>query len=188
MGKVQGFFDPCLCWFDFCSTVEIFEMCLFLLTEKCDVQTVEIWWANVQATSSRSSLVDFPAAQWVNCEIFQQVDPKKLVGKKDFVGICVISSQGVRRVGESIFCVFFFRGPIPGRPEVEGLPQRPRLVDLEPITKLVNLERLSLMDNPVTKALKGFFFFGLNQWQEVEFKGWVLFLKHEQRKWWAEGG
>lgn len=27
-----------------------------------------------------------------------------------------------------------------------------RLVDLEPITKLVNLERLSLMDNPVTKV------------------------------------
>lgn len=30
--------------------------------------------------------------------------------------------------------------------------QLPRLVDLEPVTKLVNLERLSLMDNPVTKA------------------------------------
>ena len=56
------------------------------------------------------------------------------------------------------FLCVFFRGPIPGRLEVEGLPQRPRLVDLEPITKLVNLERLSLMDNPVTKALKRILF------------------------------
>lgn len=35
-------------------------------------------------------------------------------------------------------------------PDFLGL--EPRLVDLEPLTKLKNLERLSLMDNPVTKA------------------------------------
>ena len=34
----------------------------------------------------------------------------------------------------------------------ERLQLIPRLVDLEPVIKLVNLERLSLMDNPVTKA------------------------------------
>lgn len=72
----------------------------------------------------------------------------------------MISSQRGETCEVSVraFFVCFFRDPIPGRPEVEGLPQRPRLVDLEPITKLVNLERLSLMDNPVTKALKVFFF------------------------------
>ena len=46
----------------------------------------------------------------------------------------------------------------------------PRLVDLEPITKLANLERLSLMDNPVTKASPG-----LDEWDEwgVGSGGWA---------------
>ena len=65
----------------------------------------------------------------------------------------MISSQRVRSVGEAFFC--FFRTFLGFK--LRGY-QRPRLVDLEPLTKLVNLERLSLMDNPVTKALKAFFF------------------------------
>ncbi|CAJ1354495.1 unnamed protein product [Effrenium voratum] len=45
-----------------------------------------------------------------------------------------------------------------------------KLVDLEPITKLANLERLSLMDNPVTKASPG-----LDEWDEwgVGSGGWA---------------
>lgn len=41
----------------------------------------------------------------------------------------------------------------------------PRLVDLEPITKLANLERLSLMDNPVTKAIVTGRVVGSGEWR-----------------------